>query len=82
MPLVDGRWFVVFIQEVEITKDKLLILENARNGILSIMSEKNIILQPNQRVVGFFGIGDCKGLIELTPLKRDCQREDKESIFA
>ena len=39
MPLVDGRWFVVFIQEVEITKDKLLILENARNEILSIMKE-------------------------------------------
>lgn len=79
MPLVDGRLFVVFIQEVEITKDKLLILENARNEILSIMSEKNISIQPNQRAVGFLDIGDCKGLIELAPLKKDCQREDKES---
>lgn len=78
MPLVDGRWFVVFIQEVEITKDKLLILENARNRILSIVNKKNISIQPNQRASGFLDIGDCKGLIELTPLKRDCQRKDKE----
>jgi len=69
MPLADGRWFVVFIQEVEITKDKLLILENARNEILSYISEKNISIQPNQRVGGFLNIGDCQGLIELTPLK-------------
>jgi hypothetical protein len=81
MPLVDGRWFVVFIQEVEMNKDRLLKLENARNEILSIMSEKNISIQPNQRAVGFLDIKDCKGLIELTPLKRVCQREDKESNF-
>lgn len=34
MPLVDRRWFVVFIQEVEMTKDQLLKLENARNEII------------------------------------------------
>jgi hypothetical protein len=72
MPLVDGRWFVVFSQEVEMTKDQLLKLENARNEILSDMSEKNISIQPNQRACGFLDIGDCKGLIELTPLKRNC----------
>ena len=82
MPLVDGRWFVVFIQEVEMNKDRLLKLENARNEILSIMSEKNISIQTNQRAVGFLNIKDCKGLIELTPLKRSVREKTKSQIFA
>lgn len=40
--------------------------------LFSNMGEKNISIQPNQRAGGFLDIGDCKGLIELTPLKGDC----------
>jgi len=70
IPLADGRWFIVFTQDVEITEDKLLILENARKRIIIIMNGKNISITPKQRAVGFIDIGDCKGLIELALLKK------------
>lgn len=62
--LADGRWFVVFAQEIKINQNKLTIIENAKKEIINIALERDIVVR-DLHATGFLDMGECKGLIEL-----------------
>ncbi|MDF2926591.1 MAG: hypothetical protein K0R57_5505 [Paenibacillaceae bacterium] len=65
LPLADGRWFVLFIQEIVVTEDKKRMIESAKIDALNILLGNDLTIKGELNAVGFTDIGECKGLIEL-----------------